>query len=95
MACCVTLKNDYSRQTQTQTRRRRTYTDTGILVHTLAQHEASEFIIGTLLWAVDYRKSLYLAQPILIRHTHTHTLVCQCAFVSGSDITTESMDYVP
>lgn len=31
---------------------------------------------------MDYRKSLYLAQPILIRHTHLYAKVC---FTSGTD----------
>lgn len=40
--------------------------------------------VGIHYWncAVDYRKSLYLAQPILIRDIHLYGRVC---FVSGND----------
>lgn len=62
------LCNRYSRQTQTLRMRHLDRTP-----HTYAntQREALLVIIRPLLWAVDYRKSLYLAQPILIRDTHS------------------------
>lgn len=62
------LCNCYSRQTQTLRMR---HLDRPPHTYANTQREALLVIIRPLLWAVDYRKSLYLAQPILIRDTHS------------------------
>ena len=71
--CCVTVQHNYWRKTQSQcTKTQR---------HTLAQCEVSQFILRTFIQTADYRKSLYLALPILIMQLNVHTScmsVCVC-----------------
>lgn len=66
------LCNRYGRQTQTLRMR---HLDRAPHTYANTQREALLVIIRPLLWAVDYRKSLYLARPILIRDTHSFVSV--------------------